>query len=181
MGSSILGSGRSNLFGGSDRFPSLSSSSAARRCEEEALAWAAIERLPTYERLRTSILNDLVNNQPIGSTHNQIDVTNIPPEARKQLIDRLLGVTDQDNERFLLKLRQRLDGFSTFYTLYCFWNFVQFIVPIFIFCFCYSDWVLSYQRLASISTIDFSNFIILCLFYSECELSYRRLRSVSRI
>lgn len=110
MGSSILGSGRSNLFGGSDRFPSLSSSSAARRCEEEALAWAAIERLPTYERLRTSILNDLVNNQPIGSTHNQIDVTNIPPEARKQLIDRLLGVTDQDNERFLLKLRQRLDG-----------------------------------------------------------------------
>jgi hypothetical protein len=48
-----------------------------RGSEEEALAWEAIERIPSYEHLRTSILNDLVNNQSIGSTHNQIDVTNI--------------------------------------------------------------------------------------------------------
>jgi len=120
--SGLLRSGSLTLSGSSDRFPGLSSSSRARRLDEEALAWAAIERLPTYDRLRTSLLNDLVNNQSIGSVHSQIDVTNIPPEARKLLIERLVGVTNQDNERFLRKLRQRLDGFSTFYTLYLFFG-----------------------------------------------------------
>jgi len=105
----LLRSGSLNLSGSSDRFPGLSSSSRARRCDEELLAWAAIERLPTYDRLRTSLLNDLVSNQSIGSGHSQIDVTNIPPEARKLLIERVVGVTDQDNEPFLQKLRQRLD------------------------------------------------------------------------
>ena len=159
MGSGILGSGSSKLFEGSDRFPSLSSSSRARRLEEEALAWAAIERLPTYQRLRTSILNDLiVDNQSIGSPLNQIDVTKIPAEVRKQFIERLLGVLEQDNERFMLKVRQRLDGYLTPSTL--FWNLLQFFLPsIFVFLLCHH----------------------FCLCQSEWELSYRRLRSVFRI
>ncbi|KAI9122317.1 hypothetical protein K1719_007006 [Acacia pycnantha] len=71
--------------------------------DEEALKWAAIERLPTVARLRTGLLTS-----PDGGA-NEIDIHKLGLQERKSLLDRLLKVTEEDNEKFLLKLRNRID------------------------------------------------------------------------
>ncbi|KAK4481902.1 hypothetical protein RD792_012814 [Penstemon davidsonii] len=71
--------------------------------DEEALKWAALERLPTYDRLTKGLL--LGSN---GGT-NEIDIRNLGFQERKDLLERLLKVADADNEKFLLKLRERID------------------------------------------------------------------------
>ncbi|XP_071722010.1 pleiotropic drug resistance protein 1-like isoform X2 [Rutidosis leptorrhynchoides] len=81
-------------------------SSSLRRDErddEEALKWAAIERLPTVDRVRKGLLNAIE-----GET-SEVDITKLGFQDRKDLIERLVNDTDVDNERFLMKLRRRLD------------------------------------------------------------------------
>ncbi|KAF8009148.1 hypothetical protein BT93_J0208 [Corymbia citriodora subsp. variegata] len=70
--------------------------------DEEALRWAAIEKLPTFERLRKGIVT------ASGGT-NEIDIRNMGFHERKGLLERLVRVTEEDNEGFLLKLRSRID------------------------------------------------------------------------
>ncbi|XP_076892789.1 pleiotropic drug resistance protein 1-like [Bidens hawaiensis] len=79
------------------------SKSSREEDDEEALKWASLEKLPTFDRLRKGLL--------FGSTgpSNEVDIDNLGPEDRKHLLDRLVKVADEDNERFLLKLRDRLD------------------------------------------------------------------------
>jgi hypothetical protein len=74
--------------------------------DEEALKWAALEKLPTCDRLRTTILQKSLGSRVV---HEEVDVTKIGFEQRRQIIDNLLRVADQDNERFLVKLRNRID------------------------------------------------------------------------
>nr|XP_043635770.1 pleiotropic drug resistance protein 1-like [Erigeron canadensis] len=109
MGSLRAGSGRTSSVrsasnslwrnSGMDVF----SRSSREEDDEEALKWAALEKLPTFDRLRKGLL--------FGSTgpSNEIDIDNLGFEQRKHLLDRLVKVADEDNERFLLKLRNRLD------------------------------------------------------------------------
>ncbi|XP_074275948.1 pleiotropic drug resistance protein 1-like [Silene latifolia] len=71
--------------------------------DEEALRWAALEKLPTYDRLRKGILT---------SSHgvvNEIDVNNLGFHDKKNLLERLVHVTEDDNENFLLKLMGRIE------------------------------------------------------------------------
>ncbi|KAI3830813.1 hypothetical protein MKW92_006041 [Papaver armeniacum] len=72
--------------------------------DEEALKWAALEKLPTYNRLRKGIL--LTEN---GEETKEIDIHNLGYQEKKQLIERLLKVAEVDNEKFLLKLKNRID------------------------------------------------------------------------
>jgi hypothetical protein len=74
--------------------------------DEEALKWAALEKLPTYDRLRTSILQKFLGSKIV---HQEVDVRHIGFAERQRIIDNLLKVADEDNERFLLKLRRRID------------------------------------------------------------------------
>ncbi|MCD7463337.1 transcription factor [Datura stramonium] len=71
--------------------------------DEEALKWAALEKLPTFDRLRKGLL--------FGSqgASAEIDIHDIGFQERKKLLERLVKVADEDNEKFLLKLRQRVD------------------------------------------------------------------------
>ncbi|KAJ0744246.1 putative ABC-type maltose transporter [Helianthus annuus] len=71
--------------------------------DEEALKWASLEKLPTFDRLKKGLL--------FGSTGppQEIDVDNLSFEERKRLLDRLVNTADEDNEKFLLKLRNRID------------------------------------------------------------------------
>ncbi|CAH1425576.1 unnamed protein product [Lactuca virosa] len=70
--------------------------------DEEALKWAALEKLPTFDRLKKGLL--------FGSTGpNEIDIGNLGVPERKRLLDRLVNAADEDNEKFLLKLRKRID------------------------------------------------------------------------
>jgi hypothetical protein len=78
--------------------------------DEEALKWAALEKLPTYDRLRTSILKSM---DPAGKVVTQeVDVTDLGMWERRMLVDRLLKVADEDNEKFLSKLRNRIDKYE---------------------------------------------------------------------
>ncbi|KAL2332427.1 hypothetical protein Fmac_020008 [Flemingia macrophylla] len=71
--------------------------------DEETLKWAALERLPTYNRLRKDLLT-----ASHGSV-NEIDVTDLSFQDRRKLLDRLLKVAEEDNGKFLLRLKERID------------------------------------------------------------------------
>ncbi|KGN58035.1 hypothetical protein Csa_010583 [Cucumis sativus] len=81
--------------------------------DEEALRWAAIEKLPTYDRLRTSILQSvnepdprIAGNLPL---HKEVDVRKLGVSDRQDFIDRIFKVAEEDNEKFLRKQKNRID------------------------------------------------------------------------
>ncbi|KAL3500414.1 hypothetical protein ACH5RR_039507 [Cinchona calisaya] len=77
------------------------SKSSHEQDDEEALKWASIERLPTYLRLRTGILT-----QEEGHP-SEVDVKHLKPAERKYILNRVMNEED-DNEEFLLKLKERI-------------------------------------------------------------------------
>ncbi|KAL0342055.1 UNVERIFIED_CONTAM: Pleiotropic drug resistance protein 1 [Sesamum calycinum] len=79
------------------------SHSARQEDDEAALKWAALEKLPTYDRLTRGLL--------VGSrgATSEVDVRNLGFQERKLLLDRLIKAADEDNEKFLVKLRDRID------------------------------------------------------------------------
>ncbi|KAG6436108.1 hypothetical protein SASPL_100991 [Salvia splendens] len=75
--------------------------------DEAELRWAAIERLPTYDRLRKGMLQQVLSNGRVVQA--EVDVTNMGAQDKKQLLDSILRVVEDDNEKFLLSLRNRTD------------------------------------------------------------------------
>ncbi|KAK7294130.1 hypothetical protein RJT34_17013 [Clitoria ternatea] len=71
--------------------------------DEEALRWAALEKLPTYNRLRKGLLTTS------RGVANEIDITELGFQERQNLLNKLINNADEDNEKFLLKLRERID------------------------------------------------------------------------
>ncbi|MQM18023.1 hypothetical protein Taro_051006 [Colocasia esculenta] len=71
--------------------------------DEEALRWAALERLPTYNRIRKGIL--------VGAEgeSREIDIKRLGHQERKTLMERLVRIAEEDNEKFLLKLKTRMN------------------------------------------------------------------------
>ncbi|KAK8690333.1 hypothetical protein V6N13_089026 [Hibiscus sabdariffa] len=96
-----------------------SRNSRAREEDEEALKWAAIEKLPTYDRLRTSIINYFVENNDdddgVGHGGNEkyspreVDVTKLDMDDRQRFINAVFKVAEEDNEKFLKRFKNRLD------------------------------------------------------------------------
>ncbi|WOG89283.1 hypothetical protein DCAR_0208520 [Daucus carota subsp. sativus] len=80
------------------------SKSARDEDDEEALKWASLEKLPTFDRLRKGLL---LGSQGAGAS--EIDIDNLGTEERKKILERLVNVAEEDNEKFLLKLRDRVD------------------------------------------------------------------------
>ncbi|CBI40242.3 unnamed protein product, partial [Vitis vinifera] len=78
-----------------------------REDDEEELKWAAIERLPTFERLRKGMLKQVLDDGKV--VHEEVDFTNLGMQERKHLIESILKVVEEDNEKFLLRLRERTD------------------------------------------------------------------------
>ena len=81
----------------------FSRSSREEENDEEALKWAAIERLPTYLRLRTGMLTEE------KCLPREVDVKHLGPAERKILFERQLKFAEEDNERFLLSVKKRID------------------------------------------------------------------------
>ncbi|KAG6418675.1 hypothetical protein SASPL_120879 [Salvia splendens] len=75
---------------------------SGRQDDEEQLKWAAIERLPTYDRMRKGILKQVV-------IHEEIDFGNLGVHNKKHIKDTMLKALEDDNERFLLRLRDRIN------------------------------------------------------------------------
>ncbi|XP_037466688.1 ABC transporter G family member 44 isoform X1 [Triticum dicoccoides] len=90
---------------GGDVFSRASSSRAGDDDDEEALMWAALERLPTHARVRKGIVGDDGSRGGGGF----VDVAGLGFQERTRLLDRLVRVAEEDHERFLHKLKQRID------------------------------------------------------------------------
>ncbi|CAH9132922.1 unnamed protein product [Cuscuta epithymum] len=110
-GSSIRGSSslRDSLRGSSnsiwrDTGAEVFSRSSRDEDDEEALKWAALEKLPTFDRLRRGLLFG-----PGTGPVSEVDINNLGYQERQALLDRLVKVADEDNERFLIKLKDRID------------------------------------------------------------------------
>ncbi|ONM63130.1 Pleiotropic drug resistance ABC transporter family protein [Zea mays] len=71
--------------------------------DDEALRWAAIEQLPIYDRMRKGILTGA------AAGVEEVDIQGLGMQERKNLIERLVRTAEEDNERFLLKLRDRME------------------------------------------------------------------------
>ncbi|KAE9586977.1 putative xenobiotic-transporting ATPase [Lupinus albus] len=82
----------------------FSGSSRREEDEEEELKWAAIEKLPTYLRMSRGILSES-EDQP----GTEIHINKLGSLQRKDLVERLVKIAEEDNEKFLLKLRERID------------------------------------------------------------------------
>lgn len=104
LGSARLGSARlssSNIWRTSGR--EIFSRSSRDEDDEEALKWAALEKLPTYLRIQRGILAEE------EGQITEVDIWNLGLIERRNLLERLLKTAEEDNEKFLLKLKQRID------------------------------------------------------------------------
>uniref|UniRef100_F6H3T2 ABC transporter domain-containing protein n=1 Tax=Vitis vinifera TaxID=29760 RepID=F6H3T2_VITVI len=79
------------------------SRSSREEDDEEALKWAALEKLPTFLRIQRGILTE-----EKGQTR-EINIKSLGLPERKNLIQRLVKIDGHDNEKFLLKLKERID------------------------------------------------------------------------
>ncbi|XP_028076381.1 pleiotropic drug resistance protein 2-like isoform X2 [Camellia sinensis] len=119
---SLGGSGSRRSLGGSGSRRSWASASlrevwqappdvfrrSARQEDDEAeLMWAAIERLPTYDRMRKGMLSKVLDNGKV--VRDEIDVTNLGMQDKQLLMESILKVVEDDNEKFLQRLRDRTD------------------------------------------------------------------------
>jgi hypothetical protein len=87
--------------------------------DEEALRWAALEKLPTFVRLQRAVLPPVVPDDDdtgggggAAAAHTAarvVDVRALGPHERRALVERLVHVAEEDNERFLLKLKDRVE------------------------------------------------------------------------
>ncbi|KAH7657664.1 P-loop containing nucleoside triphosphate hydrolase protein [Dioscorea alata] len=101
-----------NAFSGSWR--SASSRYDEDDDDEEALRWAALEKLPTYDRLRTGILKQALEAGDGVSgageiRYEEVDVRRLAVTEKHEFIERVFKVADEDNQRFFQKLRDRID------------------------------------------------------------------------
>ncbi|KAK9035696.1 hypothetical protein V6N11_077729 [Hibiscus sabdariffa] len=90
--------------------------------DEVELQWAAIQRLPTYRRLRTSLfdhkllMNDTRKEEDDIKTDRKrevIDVTELGPMERHVFMEKLITKIEDDNLRLLKKLKERIDRQET--------------------------------------------------------------------
>lgn len=103
-GSSLRGSIRRSVSAW--RSPSTSDvfgRSSREEDDEEALKWAALEKLPTYDRLRKGIMTG------DRGEIQEVDIQGLGIQERKNLLEKLVRNAEEDNERFLLKLRNRME------------------------------------------------------------------------
>ncbi|KAF5739958.1 Pleiotropic drug resistance 9 [Tripterygium wilfordii] len=89
---------------------SKSGNSTGADNEFYALDWAAIERLPTYERLRTSLF-DKDENEDMNEHQSKkvVDVTKLGALERRVFIEKLIKHIQDDNLQLLWKIRKRID------------------------------------------------------------------------
>ena len=85
------------------------SSSCVKENEDEIeLQWAAIERLPTFRRLRLSLFDEKEEDKG-EEGRRVVDVTKLEALERHVFIDRLINKIEEDNCRLLSKLKERID------------------------------------------------------------------------
>ncbi|CAL9023387.1 unnamed protein product [Prunus brigantina] len=80
------------------------SSSSRGEDDKEALKWAALQRLPTFQRLKKGLISTSE-----GVPTKLMHVSRLQVQERKNLVERLVGVAEEDHENFMLRLKNRID------------------------------------------------------------------------
>ncbi|KAK5783684.1 hypothetical protein PVK06_038197 [Gossypium arboreum] len=96
--------------------------------DEMELQWAAIQRLPSFKRLRTSLfdhklLNDTTKEEEdikVDRKRKVIDVTELGALERRVFIEKLITKIEDDNLRLLKKLKERIDRQESICLSFCF-------------------------------------------------------------
>ncbi|KAL1819090.1 hypothetical protein ACET3Z_013959 [Daucus carota] len=78
-----------------------------REDDEQDLKWAAIERLPTYDRLRHGMVKQVLEDGNV--VHHTMNVATLGVQDKKILLESILRVVEEDNERLLRRIRDRTD------------------------------------------------------------------------
>lgn len=95
--------------------------------DEAALTWAALEKLPTYNRIRKGFLSGVD-----GGELKEVNIKDLGYQERKSLLERLIKVGEEDLEKFLLKVKNRIERYLCFICFSWFWNLeFQTIVTLF--------------------------------------------------
>ncbi|EPS63075.1 hypothetical protein M569_11712 [Genlisea aurea] len=71
--------------------------------DDEALRWAALERLPTYRRVQHGLFRDHAGD------FKEIDVRRMQADERKTVLDRLVNDVAGDWEELFGRVRRRFD------------------------------------------------------------------------
>ncbi|CAN6676743.1 unnamed protein product [Malus baccata var. baccata] len=79
--------------------------------EEHDLHWAAVERLPTFERITTALFDDYDGESAKGDAKGRrvVDVTTLGGQERRVFIEKLIKHIENDNLQLLQKIKQRID------------------------------------------------------------------------
>ncbi|KAL6656651.1 hypothetical protein ACP70R_004431 [Stipagrostis hirtigluma subsp. patula] len=77
--------------------------------DEANLRWAALEKLPTYDRMRRGILRRAAGDGGKLATPDEVDIANLDPRDGRELMERVFRAVEDDNERFLRRFKDRLD------------------------------------------------------------------------
>jgi len=72
--------------------------------DEEALRWAALERLPTYKRARRGIFKNLTGDL------KEVDVRDLQSQDQRLLLERLVDCVDNDPEVIFNRMRSRFNA-----------------------------------------------------------------------
>ncbi|KAG2326564.1 hypothetical protein Bca52824_009292 [Brassica carinata] len=73
---------------------------------EHALQWAEIQRLPTFERLRSSLVDE--EGEALEKGKKVVDVTKLGAAERHLMIEKLIKHIENDNLKLLKKIRERI-------------------------------------------------------------------------
>ena len=98
----------------------MSTDSTMKVDEEVQLQWAAIERLPTFKRIRTSLFDINHGNEEgnggIESSESKrvTDVTKLGAVERQLFIEKLIKHIENDNLLLLHKIRERINRYFCF-------------------------------------------------------------------
>jgi len=101
-GSSSLHISSPNIWRNNNAMEIFVSSSRAED-DEEAFESVTLERPPTYSHIRRGMLTNTEGQA------REIDIRALVLPARKDLLNRLVKIAEKDNEKFLLKLKDRID------------------------------------------------------------------------
>lgn len=92
------------LYGAGGNPLDNSARGSSREEDEADLRWAALEKLPTFKRIRTSIL------QKDSGSIREVDVKHLSTADFQHLLQTLYRPVDDDSDQHLMaKMRQRLD------------------------------------------------------------------------
>ncbi|KAH6796479.1 pleiotropic drug resistance 6 [Perilla frutescens var. hirtella] len=75
--------------------------------DEEELLWAAIERLPTYDRIGRSVLKEVLDDGTVKAS--EVDVKKLTIAEWRHLQTLLLHAVEEEHETFLRRQRMRAD------------------------------------------------------------------------